>query len=472
MRITNQQQMALLLSRVQDIQADLLRVREQLASGKKVNKASDAPRAFEQLVDIRATLNKIEERKVSLTEGISRLNLSEDAIANAETILQRAKEIALQQRNDTSSPTERATVAKEVHQLLLNFVDAANTQVDGRYLFAGYETQTKPYSLDSVSASAVPPTISANDNNQGTTSASISIQTASSLTGDQYKITFTSATTFDVVNLTSGETVLSNQTYTSGGNIDFDGLRVVLTDNPSGPLAGDEFTIGTHNASDATVSASVSTASALKPHVYELRFTSSTAFDIVDLTTDEVLSTGNSYTSGSNIVFAGITAVVTDGTVAPQAGDVFRIRPDYGYQGDTGDIRIEVDDGTTLSINTVGSQVFSGPDADLFDALLDLHQALVTNTPKDLDTVISTLDTGLTQVTKARADIGARVNRLERVQEGLDMLALSTQKRQAALEDADVAQVASELTALETNLTASLLVLNRQFEISLLNFLR
>ncbi len=473
MRVTNQQQIDLIMEYYQRIQTNLSRVQEALASGKKVNRPSDEPIAYEQIMKFRTVLNNIAKRSLSVHEAISRLNLSESVIGSAETIALRGREIALQERNATSSATTRQAVAKEVHQLLLSLVDTANTKINERYLFSGFETQTAAFGLSTlVSSSGRSPSISANDDNTGTTSSTVGIQTASSLTGNEYKITFSNSTTFDVKNLTTGATTLSSQTYTSGANIDFDGLRVVLTDNPSGPLGDDEFQITAHNPSDATITASISTASVLQPNVYEIRFTSTSAFDIVNLTDNQVLSTGNAYTSAANIVFAGITAVITDGTVTPQAGDLFRVRPNYSYQGDTGSIAVEYEDGKTIASNVVGSQVFSGPDVDVFATLQDLEQALLTNTPSDLATVITSFTTGLDQLTDARADIGSKVNRLDRLAEGLDLLAVTTQGERSAIEDTDFAQAATQLTTLELSLEASLLVLSRQFNISLLNYLR
>ena len=475
LRVTNAQQINLLLGNLQNIQKDLSQVQEMLSSGKKVNRPSDEPIAFEQIMKYRNVINNIEKRSLAVQEGSQRLNLSESSIGTAQNIIQRAKEIALQQRNATSSSGERQAIAQEVHQLLLSFIDAANTKINDRYLFAGFETQTTPYALtasSTISTDARTPSISANDDNTGSTSSTVAIQTAGSLTGDKYKITFSDSTTFDVTNITTGATVLSSQTYTSGGNIDFDGLRVVLTDNPSGPLGGDEFQITAHNASDATISASVSTASALQPNVYEIRFTSPTAFDVVNVTSNQVLSSGNAYTSGANIVFGGITTVITDGTVSPQAGDVFRVRPNYSYEGDTGSIAIEYDDGKTVGTNIVGSQVFSGPNVDLIGTLQDLEQALLTDTPSSLSTVISNFTTGLDQLTNARADLGSKVNRLDRLSQGLDLLSTTTQDLRSGVEDTDVAAASSQLATLQTNLNASLLTLSRQFDISLLNYLK
>ncbi|GIX47084.1 MAG: hypothetical protein KatS3mg131_1295 [Candidatus Tectimicrobiota bacterium] len=50
---------------------------------------------------------------------------------------------------------------------------------------------------------------------------------------------------FDVVNATTGETVLGGQTYVSGATVAFDGLALVLADSGQPPRRGDTFVIDT-----------------------------------------------------------------------------------------------------------------------------------------------------------------------------------------------------------------------------------
>ncbi|MCH8040386.1 MAG: hypothetical protein IH977_08575, partial [Nitrospinae bacterium] len=123
-----------------------------------------------------------------------------------------------------------------------------NTQHEAGFGLDGTTTN----SLFSALSPDVP--VASDANAGGVAGTSTSILTASSLTMDNYQITFTSTTLFDVTNLTDGTTVLSGQTYSSGGNIDFDGLRVVLTNSSGGPAAGDVFTLDGHTgaASDMT----------------------------------------------------------------------------------------------------------------------------------------------------------------------------------------------------------------------------
>jgi flagellar hook-associated protein 1 FlgK len=91
-------------------------------------------------------------------------------------------------------------------------------------------------------------------NTGGAAGTSTTILTAASLTMDTYEIRFTNSTTFDVVNITDGTTVLSAQAYTSGANIDFDGLRAVVTNGAGVPAANDVFTLSGHKGAAADIS--------------------------------------------------------------------------------------------------------------------------------------------------------------------------------------------------------------------------
>ncbi len=120
---------------------------------------------------------------------------------------------------------------------------------------AGYGLDGTTGNLLFAALSPDPPLVK-DTNTGGAAGTSTSILTASSLTMDTYELQFTNATTFNVVNITDGTTVLSAQTYTSGNNIDFDGLRVVITDGSGAPAASDVFTVSAHKgaAADLTVS--------------------------------------------------------------------------------------------------------------------------------------------------------------------------------------------------------------------------
>jgi flagellar hook-associated protein 3 FlgL len=383
MRVTDHQRVAVLLTAIQGLRGNIFERNEQIASGKRVNRPSDDPAAAERINKFRNVLRTTERRLATVNEGAGRLNLSDSVLETAGYTFQRAKELAIQMRNDTNSAVERRNAAQEVQQLLLGLAGIANTQLNGRFLFAGSQTQTEPFVLGSVSGSA-----------------------------------------------------------------------------------------GAANAGGATIAASVATASALKPDSYQIQFTSSTQFDVLNLTTNQIVSSGNTYSSGTTFSFDGMDVTLTDGGGPPAVGDQFFVRVGYIYQGDGATIDVEIGDGRTVETNITGNQVFSGPTVDLFQNLQDFHQALVTNDQDAINAAIGQFDQSLSQVTDARANIGARVNRMDTIKDSLDLLSVNTQTLRSNFEDADFAQVASDLATLQNTLEASMSTLARQFETNLLDFIR
>ena len=63
----------------------------------------------------------------------------------------------------------------------------------------------------------------------------------------------------------------------------------------------------------------------LTMHKYKVVFTSSSTFDIIDITKNSVVSSGNTYTSGSPINFDGISITISDVSGSPSQGDVFYV---------------------------------------------------------------------------------------------------------------------------------------------------
>ncbi|MDR4502338.1 MAG: hypothetical protein MRJ96_12885 [Nitrospirales bacterium] len=373
--MTDRQQTDALITAVQNIRRTIYDRQEQVSSGKRVNRPSDDPIAAERISQFKNVLQTTERRLFSVQEAVGRLNVSDSTFSTVGHAVQRGRELAIQARNDTNSGVERANIAKEINQLFQSLSGLANTQLNGRSIFAGHETLTDPY---------VPGTV--------TTS------------------------------------------------------------------------VGSNNTGTGTISGSVTTASALEPNLYQIQY-NGTNYDVLNLTTGESEVSGGT----SPLTFDGLTATI-GGT--PNTGDVFYARTGYTYQGDSNAIEIEIGDGKTVSSNVPGSAVFSGPTVNIFTVFQDFHQALVTNDEDGIAAAIAGLDSALSQVTNARADVGSRVNRLETVQESLSLVNVNIDSLRSDYEDADLAKVASELSTLQVNLQASLSVLTRQFETSLLNFLR
>ena len=137
---------------------------------------------------------------------------------------------------------------------------------------------------------------------------------------------------------------------------------------------------------------------------------------------------------------------------------------DGSYQGDTGEFQISVGQGVRVAVNLVGPEVFSFGSTDLFQELEELAQALENDQPDLNAQKLDTLDQALRQLINARAKVGARVERLESYKGILEGSALKVKERLSEIEDADIAEVITELATREAVYQASLLATRRLLE--------
>jgi flagellar hook-associated protein 3 FlgL len=116
------------------------------STGVEVAKASDNPSSVAPIINGRSDIIKGERYVENCKHVQESLATAETYIDSVEALFARAKEIAVAGANDSLSASDKATLADEVSQLRQELLDLANTRVAGKYLFAGYNDQTQPFS--------------------------------------------------------------------------------------------------------------------------------------------------------------------------------------------------------------------------------------------------------------------------------------------------------------------------------------
>jgi flagellar hook-associated protein 3 FlgL len=117
---------------------------DQLATGKKITKPSDDPVVAMKGMFYRSNLTEVEQYKRNLSELYLWMENSESGIEQANNGLQRVRELVIQGKTGSLSPTDREAVAREIEQIKEDLVQVANTQVSGRYIFHGTDTANPP----------------------------------------------------------------------------------------------------------------------------------------------------------------------------------------------------------------------------------------------------------------------------------------------------------------------------------------
>ncbi|MFO7266371.1 MAG: flagellar hook-associated protein FlgL [Bacillota bacterium] len=148
--------------------------------------------------------------------------------------------------------------------------------------------------------------------------------------------------------------------------------------------------------------------------------------------------------------------VLSGGTVSP-------------YQGDTGRRELEIASGVKIAVNVLGSELFD----QIFQAVTNLRDALYEG---DTATVgnqsLAEVEDALDTLLRVRADVGARINRLELADARMQELELNVEQLISDNEDVDLARAIIDLKVAENVYRAALASGARIIQPTLLDFLR
>lgn len=176
---------------------------------------------------------------------------------------------------------------------------------------------------------------------------------------------------------------------------------------------------------------------------------------------DEIVRLGN-VDSGGRFLLAG-TAESTRPFDAAGA-----------YQGDAGERRIEVGPGTTEVVSFRGDVILGGSNGgiDVLAALDTFATALENNDAATIRSSVTAVNSAISQVGQAHAQLGGVMLGLEVAEASNGALADTADARRASLTDIDIVEAASALAFAERALEASFAATARSFAPSLLDSLR
>ena len=265
------------LTNLVNLRAGVEKYQQQVSSGRKVQTAADDPVAASQTLNIGERISAMDQYNRNASLADLRLSDQEMALEGSVNTLQRVRELMLSGRNGSLTAAERRYLNSEIRQRLQELTSLANTRnANGEYIFAGTQVDTRPFAPDITGkviyhgdqtvreltvaeGRRIGEGFSGQDvfmgvrNGNGTFVASLGagntgsgrviddvVLDASAWVPHQYQLQFTSPTTFDVVDLSTGSQVLAAQPYSAGTAVGFNGISFAVTGTPA---TGDSFTI-------------------------------------------------------------------------------------------------------------------------------------------------------------------------------------------------------------------------------------
>lgn len=149
MRISTSQIYAGGLAAMLEQQEKLLETQTQLATGQRRLSPADDPVGAVRSLELTRSLERSEQYQRNAETLDGRLRLEESVLAEAVSLLQSARTLALQANNASQSDESRRAIAGQLNQQLEAIFTLANTRdASGSYIFSGYQQQSQAFSRD------------------------------------------------------------------------------------------------------------------------------------------------------------------------------------------------------------------------------------------------------------------------------------------------------------------------------------
>lgn len=128
-----------------NITESLSKANKIVSSGKRITELSDDPVGLIQALDIKSTLSNIEQLERNIDLGESWLNSAESALSSVQDLISDTKSLCVQMATATTGEAERVSAAGTIQNTIDEIISLANTEMNGRYIFAGSNTDSVPF---------------------------------------------------------------------------------------------------------------------------------------------------------------------------------------------------------------------------------------------------------------------------------------------------------------------------------------
>jgi flagellar hook-associated protein 3 FlgL len=145
-RITESMMTRTLLTDLATSAERLAKTHARISSGKAIVVPSDDPAGTSRALELQSTLASIRQYQRNVSDAQGWQTTTDTALGQLNDLILRARELLVAGGSDAQGTAGRNAMADEIDQIVNSVKAAANTQYEGRYVLAGTNTTTAPYS--------------------------------------------------------------------------------------------------------------------------------------------------------------------------------------------------------------------------------------------------------------------------------------------------------------------------------------
>ncbi|MGM0642050.1 MAG: flagellar hook-associated protein FlgL [Thermotogota bacterium] len=144
MRVTGNMMNTQALNDIQNVLRRYGELNEQLTTGKKVKYPSDNATVAARVSDLDSRIREVQRYKSNISLARSFTDMYDSSLQEMSSIYQRVKELSVRGANDSLSDEDRQAIVTEIDKINDHMKSLANSQVSGKYIFGGAESDKAP----------------------------------------------------------------------------------------------------------------------------------------------------------------------------------------------------------------------------------------------------------------------------------------------------------------------------------------
>lgn len=150
MRITNKMLAGNFLRDMRTNLNNMKTLQSQLTSGKEIRKPSDDPFKVARAMQLHTDINVNKQYNENIKDTINYLDTTDTALNQAGNVLHRVRELLISSGNAGYGENERRAIKDEINEKIGEFSQIMNSNFDGKYVFGGTKTASKPVDIKVV----------------------------------------------------------------------------------------------------------------------------------------------------------------------------------------------------------------------------------------------------------------------------------------------------------------------------------
>jgi flagellin len=419
---------------------------QRLSTGLRINGAVDDAAGLAISDRLTAQIRGLNQAVRNANDGVSVLQTADGSLNEVSSLLQRARELAVQSANDSNSASDRQSLNAEVANILSELDRLANTVqfnnrklLDGTFQNAQFQVGANANQTVSFSIKSMQTTDMGAIKRDG---AAVSSTALSGLSASSAMTINGLSVTVGVQDSIEGVIAAINTRAADTGATAVKNSQTVVTDTgfTAFTTAGAASTLTINNV---TISLSTGNAGTVSQFVDTVNSYSNQTGVVLSTNASGVVFTR---ASGGDISIQETGGSAVGNSVASTASRTFNA----GFS-------LTVDLDRTLSVGSGGATPALGHSASTNEEKRISSLSILT--VDGSNSAIDTIDIALSQLNRTRGDIGALQNRFNSTISSLQVTAENLQSARSRIVDADVAQETAQLTRNQILIQAGVSVL-------------